>query len=349
MIINPLNILKGLGASFIIAVSLVVMIGSINSSFNNSDAGLPAGLTGGGPIIASISISTPPSTTIATGQALAPFIDILFTGQGTVNSITFQRGGFSSNNDLSAIYLFDGNTRLTDAKTFDSNGIVIFNNLNITVNGSKTISLKADVSLDAFSGSTINISLIEFNAGFGAEKTRLFGNSMAIANINPRSEITFYQNVVKNSNLVAPKKGYKFWSTTIGVEKDPVALASILLKMDGTAKFEYFSNPRLLLNGKDIGPGNFVNQNGNKYVEFNFNPPVEMKPSEHILSMNMDVKSSAKNSTVQISLDSSADVSFFYPRYNLHIVKFGIIPNIAGLIRIIGLAEEEPQGKKTLN
>ena len=72
MIINPLNILKGLGASFIIAVSLVVMIGSINSSFNNSDAGLPAGLTGGGSIIASISISTPPSTTIATGQALAP-------------------------------------------------------------------------------------------------------------------------------------------------------------------------------------------------------------------------------------------------------------------------------------
>lgn len=345
MKINLLNVLKGLGASFVVIVSLVIAVGI----FNNSDAGLPAGVTGGGSIVASISVSTPPSTTIATGQALAPFIDILFTGKGTVNSITFQRGGFSSNSTLSAVYLFDGNTRLTNAKTFDSNSVVIFDNLNIIVDGSKTISFKADVSQDASGGSTINISLIEFNIGFGVEKTRLFGNSMSVANINPISKVTFYQNIIKNSNLIAPKRGYKFWSSTIGVEKDPVSLASILLKMDGTAKFEYFSNPRLLLNGKDIGSGNFINQNGKRYVQFIFNPPVEMKPGEHILAMTMDVKSSAKSSTIQISLDSSADVSFFYPRYNIHIVKFGIIPNIAGLIKIIGLAEEEPQGKKTSN
>jgi hypothetical protein len=87
-----------------------------------------------------------PSGLIVAGQATADLAKFSFTGNGTLNSVVLQRSGISDQNTLSNVYLYDGNVRLTDGYSFNSNGSITINNLGVAVNGSKTLTVKADVA-----------------------------------------------------------------------------------------------------------------------------------------------------------------------------------------------------------
>lgn len=350
MKINPLNVLKGLGASFVITVSLVVMFVSLNVNFDNSNAGLPAALTGesGGNIIVSLSPSNPPSTTIIAGQFLAHFLELTFSGTGNVNSMTLRRLGVSSQYTLSRIYLFDGLTYLADG-VLDQNSVVVFNNLDIIVNGEKKISIMADVSLGT-TGQTVGLSLTQFVSGLLLQNTNIFGNLMSIANVDI-PKVIFSKNTVNSSSVFAGKQDVKFWSAPILVETDLVYMSNLWLKLDGTVRTEDLVNLRLLLDGKDFGTlGTIINKNGSRYVEFKFSKFADfIEQGEHTLSMNADIKTNAKNGTVQISLYRYTDVSVNYPKYKIYIQSSGIIPNKAGIIRIISKTPDHPDTVKTEN
>ncbi len=80
-----------------------------------------------GPVSVSPASDTPASAYIIANQATADLLHFTFTGTGTVNTVVLQRTGISDQNTLSSLYLFDGNTRLTDGYSFNNVGIHISN------------------------------------------------------------------------------------------------------------------------------------------------------------------------------------------------------------------------------
>jgi peptidoglycan hydrolase-like protein with peptidoglycan-binding domain len=133
-----------------------------------------------GPITAMLSMDNPASGTIVAGQATADLMHVTFTGNGTVSSVTLTRGGVSDQNTLTNVYLYDGVQRLTDGYSFNTNGTITMNNLNLAVNGSRTVSVKADV-YSSTSSYDIYVTLSSFSAGTSVNTVAIKGNDMYIA------------------------------------------------------------------------------------------------------------------------------------------------------------------------
>lgn len=69
------------------------------------------------------------------------------SGKSTLNSLTLRRYGPDARPGFHSVYLFDGDVRLTNEYTFDvRTGLLTFDNLNLSVDGQKTISVIADIS-----------------------------------------------------------------------------------------------------------------------------------------------------------------------------------------------------------
>jgi peptidoglycan hydrolase-like protein with peptidoglycan-binding domain len=84
------------------------------------------GGTTSGPVSAMLAASQPTGMLVQ-GQAGARLADITFTGNGTVTSVQLQRTGVSTDSSLTNVYLYDGNTRITDAASVVTGGYINFN------------------------------------------------------------------------------------------------------------------------------------------------------------------------------------------------------------------------------
>src|ERR1035437_6498371 len=134
-----------------------------------------------GPLSVSLASDNPASGYIVANQATADLAHFTFTGTGTVNTVVLQRTGVSDQNTLSNVYLYNGNVRLTDGFSFNNVGQLTMNSLAIAVNGSMTLSVKADVASDVTNASTLGISLIGFTAaGNTATTVNIRGNEMTV-------------------------------------------------------------------------------------------------------------------------------------------------------------------------
>src|SRR5690606_9480976 len=89
----------------------------------------------------------------------------------------------SDQSTLSNVYLYDGVQRLTDGYSFNTAGTLTINNLNLAVNGSKTISVKGDVYNPTVGTAGYNImtSLVGFTSGTAVNAVNIQGNDMFIA------------------------------------------------------------------------------------------------------------------------------------------------------------------------
>ena len=91
----------------------------------NCSTGVSTPVNSSGPLSVALSTDTPASGYIIGGQATADLAHFVFSGSGTLNSVTLQRTGISDQNTLSNVYLYNGNTRLTDGYSFNSTGSII--------------------------------------------------------------------------------------------------------------------------------------------------------------------------------------------------------------------------------
>src|SRR5581483_4773272 len=101
-----------------------------------------------GSVSASLAADTPGANTIAISstagvKTIANLANFMFTGSGTVTQLQVKRIGVSSDSDLGNVYLFNGDTRLTDAASIGGSSLITFNNPSglFTVNGSMEVSV----------------------------------------------------------------------------------------------------------------------------------------------------------------------------------------------------------------
>lgn len=137
------------------------------------------------PVAGSVSVALSPSnpapSTITTNAQGVEYLRVRLSGNGTVNSITVKRTGAGSVDDFDNIYLYDGARRLVTGKTLSSStGETTFNSLNIAVNGSKDISVTADLSATAGNVNAFQVTAVGLTSG-SVSGLPVAGNNMSVS------------------------------------------------------------------------------------------------------------------------------------------------------------------------
>jgi len=286
-----------------------------------------------GPLSVSLSQDNPAAGYVISNQATADLAHFTVTGTGVLNSITLQRTGISDQNTLANVYLYSGATRLTDGYSFNNSSVLTMNNLNITVNGSLEISVKADISSQAGStASTVGVTLTGYTAGTTAETANLAGNMMYVGTGTPATVSVGTVNTVTTQSVNAGTSAYSVWSSSIQVNTRAVTLEGANFRMVGSAPVGALANIKLFVDGAQVGTPAVVNSiNGSNYAMFNFSSaPVSLTTGSHTVTVEADIVSGASY-TVQVSLQQAADLTILDPQLNIDIAAYttvtGTSPN----------------------
>jgi hypothetical protein len=296
--------------------------------------------TSTGPISAVLSSDTPASGAIIGGQATADLLHINFTGTGTVTSVTLQRTGISDQNLFTNIYLYDGNTRITDGYSFNVSGQIVINGLSIAVNGSHVISVKGDVEANASAteGSAI-ISLVGFTANGSTMTSSVMGNMMTVVS-GSLASASLGTNTVLAASVNAGTTSYTFWSAPLQINTRAVWLKGANFRMIGSAPADAIQNIHLFIDGVDTGKVATISMiNGSNYASFDLTgAPISLMTGSHTVDVRGDVQKGS-NRNVQFSVQQAADLTIFDSQVGVNIAatntgSTSFAANVAGLITI---------------
>lgn len=263
-------------------------------------------VTSTGPVTAMLAVDNPASGTVIGGQATADLLHVTLTGNGTVNSMTFQRTGLSVNTDLSNVYLYNGATRLTDSASVNSNGVITFTGMNLAVNGSVTISVRADIYASA-AGSDVGVTLTGYTVNGTAMTANIAGNRMAIT-ISP-SLLGSASITMATSSTISVNAGtlnYTLWTAPVQVSTHKMWLKSASFHFVGSAPTNSISNLGLYVDGIKVASSTGVNQYS--YVTFDLmGAPYALTTGSHTVDVRGDLVNGAAR-TAQLSLQNAGDL-----------------------------------------
>ena len=267
-----------------------------------------------GPVSAAIAMSQPTGMLVQK-QSGARLADITFSGNGTVTNVQLQRIGVSADATLTNVYLYDGNTRITDAASVVTGGYINFNSTTglFSVNGTRTLTVRADIA-DTTSGQSVGVKLNSVTAG-GSVSTysNVIGNSLQIGSVQTAAVQFSTASLGTNATTVSVDAGtqaYNVWQGTASVSTRDVNFRAATFKFVGSAPIDAVANLSLYVDGTKIAGPSMVNAANNNKVTFDLgNTPFLMKTGSHTIDLRGDiVKGSAR--TISFSVENVADLMF---------------------------------------
>ncbi|MDB5260059.1 MAG: baaA1 [Candidatus Nomurabacteria bacterium] len=264
-----------------------------------------------GPVSAVLSGSQPTGT-IVSGQAGARLADITFTGNGTVTNVQLQRIGVSSDATLNNVYLYDGNVRITDAASVITGGYINFNAPSglFTVNGSRTITVRADIAAGTTAGQTVGVKLNSVTAGGNKTTfTNVVGNTLSTASVTTAS-VNFATIATTTRTVDAGTTNFNVWSGSANVGTRDVWFRAATFKFVGSAPVDSLANLSLYVDGTKVAGPATVNAANNNKVTFDFgNAPYLLKTGTHTIDVRGDVVKGS-NRTITFSVENVSDLMF---------------------------------------
>ena len=296
------------------------------------------GTTTTGAVSVGLSTDNPSANTIVTGQATADLAHFTFTGSGTVTSLVLQRTGISTNSTLQAVYLYQGATRLTDSASVNTNGVITFNGLNLAVNGSATVAVKADIIPDSgtngsttASGQTVGVTLTGYTVNGTAMTANVSGNIQSVtsgygvlATVNLAQGLaatvtnsTQSYNNTTFASVNAGTTGYSVFSLPVQVGTRSVLLKGLTLRYIGSAANGSLANIKLFVDGVQAGTAATVNSNG--YIVFDLSgAPYTLTTGGHTVEVRADITGGSAR-TFYVSLQNAADFMVTDSQLNVNV------------------------------
>jgi hypothetical protein len=285
-----------------------------------------------GPVSVSLAANNPASGYIIANQATADLAHFAFTGNGTINSLTLQRTGVSDQNTLTNVYLYDGATRLTDGFSFNNVGQLTMNGLGIAVNGSRIISVKADVA-NVFNASSLGITLTSFTAsGQAATTVNVMGNTMTYGVGNLASVYMATQASAAapslNATVNAGTSAFTLWSAPVQVNTRAVWLKGANFRLIGSAPADALGNIHLFVDGVSTGAAATMGTiTGSNYAMFDFSAmPITLSTGTHTVDLRADIIKGSSY-TVQASIQQAADLVLYDAQ-----VGVNIAPSVSSMV-----------------
>lgn len=299
-------------------------------------------VTGSG-IMVSLSANTAPSSTLIYGQALANLGSFNFTaandGEVKVTSLKVRRTGVSADAILSAVYLYDGNNRLTDNATVSAN-YVTFNNpsglFTVAAGTTKTITVKSNISSSTGDGSQVGVAIegAAHVTSTGANVTGSFplnGNIMSISSAT-LATVSMGATTPSTTSVDAGQTELSVWKSTATIGVREVTLEHLTLRQIGSINTNDLQNLKFYVDG--VQKGATMQIASNNYVTFDFSSsPVTLNTGGRILEVRADVVGgSSKN--YSFSLQRATDIAVKDTQFGAYVTVGGTMPATTGTISI---------------
>lgn len=277
-----------------------------------------------GPLSVSLASNNPASGYIIANQATADLLHVTFSGNGTVNTVVLQRTGISDQNTLANVYLYDGATRLTDGFSFNNVGQLTMNGLGIVVNGSRTISVKADVN--TATASSLGITLSSYTvAGGTPTSVSIAGNQMTYGQGSLSTAYLGTNTASTPSTVNAGTSAYTVWSAPLQVNTRAIWLKGANFRMTGSAPAGALANIKLYVDG--VAVGNVATMGtitGSNYAMFDFSStPVSLSTGSHTVDVRADVVTGSSYK-VTVSLQQAADLVLYDGQVGVNLAALGV-------------------------
>ena len=273
----------------------------------NPGTGTGTGTVVSGPVSAMLAMNQPTGMLVAS-QSGARLADINFSGNGTVTSVELQRIGVSADASLVNVYLYDGNTRITDAASVVTGGYIRFNSSMglFSVNGTRTITVRADIA-GGTNGNSVGVKLNSVTAG-GSVSTysNVTGNALTVGSAQVASSTLTM--LTGSTPVNAGVMAQNVWSGTLQISTRDVNFKAATFKFVGSAPVDFISNLSLYVDGTKISGPSMINAaNGNKVTFDLGSMPYLLKTGSHTVDVRGDiVKGSARSYT--FSVENVADL-----------------------------------------
>lgn len=260
-----------------------------------------------GPFSAMVHSTNPAAGTVIAGQAIADLAHFTISGNGTVTSVVLQRNGVSADSTLSAVYLYDGNNRLTDSASVSS-GVINFNDAAgiFTVSGSRTISVRSNIAAST-AGQTVGVTLTHINGTALASTPS--SNIMSVA-AAPSSfaTIDFNTTTTPAASTISPQEDFTMWQNVVTVGNNKVSFRALKLRQVGSVNTADLGNFRLYVDGTMVGSA-VAAMDSQGYVNFDLGTGVELQTGSRTIKMVGNIIGGS-NRNFSFSLRHAADGMF---------------------------------------
>lgn len=322
---STITIASNLGATINAAETAIV-----DTSSSGSAIGVQAGAGTG--ISVALAGNTAAAASIIYGQSSANLGTFTFSassdGDVKVTTLKLKRIGVSADALLTNVYLYDGNTKLTD-NTSVSAGYITWSNsaglFTVAKGTTKTITVKSDISSTASDGSTVGVALnaasdvitngAAVSGSFPANGNLMTAASATLATASSASATGAGTSVNANSSNAT------LWSTTLSVAQRAVDLQAIRFKQSGSIASDAIQNIKLFVNGAQAGTVTAIDSNG--VVAFDLaSAPVRLNTGNATIELRGDVvKGSGR--TFQFNVQTASDISLVDSNYGVNITATG--------------------------
>ncbi len=280
----------------------------------------PPGVPGN--VVASLAPDNPGAKTHMLNSYGVVVMSVRLTGSGTIQELTFKRGGAGDVNDYDNLYIYEGARRLVNGRTPSSaTGEVTFISLNVAVNGTKDLQLVADYSGVAGNVNYWDLTGAKLSSGT-VSGTPLRSNNFTVGGSNGGTITMNKVGSVGNPKVGQKNAQVSEFKITANTEAAWVRRAQLL--QGGTVKSSDITNLRLEVNGVKVSDGVMTS---NDYAVFDFGTPgykVE-KGDNRIFKMFADL-AGKKDETVKFYFEVASDITAIGDQFG-----FGMKPTITDM------------------
>lgn len=311
--------------------------GTSISGFENGIAYTPQNITGGiqpgqgTGLTVSLSANTPASATVPSNSARVEFAKFNLTasndGAVTLTAIKLKRTGVGPYNDLSGVFLYDGDTRLTNSRTISSDtNMVEFDTLSyvIPAGTTKTLTVAANVGSNKTGNHAFSINAASDMTAGGATISGSFpvtGNTMSLSSTSAGT-VTAGGYTSGMSNPAIGDTATNVSKFSLVTATDDGYLKAITLKQDGNIDTALLSNYKLYQSTTELPVTYSVS---GRYVTLTLATPYKLvNGSTKTFFVKADISANTEaGKTIVFYLNNAADVLVTGSAYN-----FGMAPTI---------------------
>ncbi|OGN00810.1 MAG: hypothetical protein A3I26_00690 [Candidatus Yanofskybacteria bacterium RIFCSPLOWO2_02_FULL_43_10] len=258
-----------------------------------------------GPLSVSLAPGNPAAQTITNNAVGVEMLRVRVSGSGTVNTMTVKRLGAGTTGDFGDVYVYDGATRLVSGKSLStSSGEATFL-LNVAVNGTKDLSVVADMSTGG-AGNVNYFSLTGVTAAGGSTVggVPINGNNFAISGASSGG-VT----VTRSGSLFNPtvgQKGALLSEFKLTANTEAASVKRLTMINDGTVKYSDITNLKLKTNVGSSEWSGTMTSGG--YAVFDLGSGYNIaKGGNAIFSVYGDV-AGKKDETINLFFEYSTDI-----------------------------------------
>jgi len=263
----------------------------------------------GGDVTFKLSSSNPSSTSVTTNPNSVDMLvfDVKAGSEAAeIDQIAVKMVGLSATTDVTSVYLYEGETRLTEARSVNSSTQkATFGSLDLALDAGETRTLTVRGTISASAGDEIQFAIyeaddIDANEGSVGGSFPINGSTFTVSNVTGGTVTVIDTGSVDNPALGASDAEIGKFKITTATEAGEVE--SLTLKIDNASDHSDYT---MWADGAEVATGEYI---GDKLVVFDFATAFDIaKGQSEIFTVTADIGGEAAD-TISVYMDNAIDV-----------------------------------------